>query len=243
MVGEFHAAPPDKRGLWNPEFRPLWSPVPMLVIRHMVPTDVLFLKDDARLFREYARIYGGAVPERFRPDYDAAAERFGLAPGADDTTPRGSPRVMQALADAGVHHRVHRHDDHERPIRVPQDFADALGIALSRICKTLFVRCRDSGRYFLIVGGMDRRIDLRAFASAIGCGRLEMADLAELQRHVGHPPTSVCPIGVDGIPVHLDERLLAHETILVGSGVPRVEVEIAPDDLAMLCGATIATMP
>lgn len=242
MVGEFHGAPPDKRGLWNSDFKPLWSPVPMLVIRHMVPTDVLFLKDDPQLFREYSRIYGNAVPERFRPQYEEAARRFGIAIDGDDTVARGAPRIMQALADAGVRHRVYRHDDFEQPIRAPKDFAAALGVPLSRISKTLFVKCRDSGRCFLIVCGMDRRVDLHAIATLLGSGRLEMASLAELQRHVGYPPTSVAPIAVDGIPVYMDERLFAHPTILIGSGVPRVEIELAPDDLAALCGAVTTAM-
>lgn len=242
MVGEFHGAPPDKRGLWNTEFRPLWSPIPMLVIRHMVPTDVLFLKDDAQLFREYAKIHGNAVPERFRPQYEAAAERFGLAIDADDVAARGAPRLMRALADAGIRHRVHRHDDFEQPIRTPKDFAQALGVPLGRISKTLFVKCRDTGRFFLIVCGMDRRVDLQRVAATLDSGRLEMASLVELQRHVGYPPTSVAPIAVDGVPVHIDEGLFAHPTILVGSGVPRVEIELAPEDLAAVCGAAIAAM-
>jgi len=240
MVGEFHGAPPDKRGLWNTEFRPLWSPIPMLVIRHMVPTDVLFLKEDADLLREYATIHGNAVPERFRPQYEAAARRFGIAIEAN-VGARGAPRIMQALADAGIRHRVHRHDDFEQPIRAPKDFALALGVPLARISKTLLVKCRDSGRLFLVVCSMDKRVDLRAVAADIGSGRLEMASLADLQRHVGYPPTSVAPIAVEGIPVRIDESLFAHPTILIGSGVPRVEIEIAPHDLAALCdGVAIA---
>lgn len=242
MVGEFHGAPPDKRGLWNTEFRPLWSPIPMLVIRHMVPTDVLFLQDDAHLFREYAKIYGNAVPERFRPQYEAAAARFGIAVDGDDAAARGAPRIMQALADAGVAHRVHRHDDFDQPIRAPKDFAQALGVPLARISKTLFLRCRDSGRFFLVVCSMDKRADLRALATALGSGRLEMASLGELQRHVGYPPTSVAPIAVEGVPVFVDESLFAHPSVLVGSGVPRVEIELSPQDLARLCDGVALAM-
>ena len=42
MLGEFHADN-ESPGLHNPEFRPLRSPIPMLAIRHMVPTDFVFL--------------------------------------------------------------------------------------------------------------------------------------------------------------------------------------------------------
>jgi hypothetical protein len=48
MLGEFHLLN-EGRGLHNPEFRPLRSPFPMLVIRHMVPSDIVFLNRDTDL--------------------------------------------------------------------------------------------------------------------------------------------------------------------------------------------------
>lgn len=76
MIGEFHPGPPDKGGLWNPDLRPLAAPVPMLVIRHMVPTDLPFLAGDAAHLRAYRSLYGDArarrVPEHLR---EAVVER------------------------------------------------------------------------------------------------------------------------------------------------------------------------
>ena len=236
MVGEFHAGPPDKRGLWNPQFRPLYSPVPMLVIRHMVPTDILFLKHNASLFREYAKIYGNAVPERFRSHYEEAALRFGMTTSAQDQF-QAAPRIIDTLNRAGTSYRVHRHDDYECPIRTPKDFADALGYELSRISKTLFLKSRGEARHYMVVCGMDKQVDLFALASRLDVRRLEMASLSDLGDLVGYPPTSVTPIGVPEIPVYFDETLLAHVTILTGAGVPRVEIELPPGDLMALCRA------
>jgi hypothetical protein len=42
MLGEFHANN-HHSGLHNENFHPLRSPIPMLVIRHMVPSDIVFL--------------------------------------------------------------------------------------------------------------------------------------------------------------------------------------------------------
>ncbi|WP_445302467.1 DUF6875 domain-containing protein [Microcoleus sp. K4-B3] len=36
MIGEFHFGPPKKTGLWNENFYPLFSPIPLLVIRYLV---------------------------------------------------------------------------------------------------------------------------------------------------------------------------------------------------------------
>lgn len=242
MVGEFHAGPPQKGGLWNSDFRPLYSPVPMLVIRHMVPTDLLFLKDNQTLFREYAKIYGNAVPERFRTHYEEAAQRFGMTTHPDPDTQQAAPRIIAELEAAGMAYRVHCHDDYPAPIRVPKDFANALGYVEGRITKSLFMKHRDSERYCMVVCGMDKRIDLRSLAARLDAGRLEMAPLTDLQRLVGYPPTSVTPIAVTGVPVFMDEDLLQFPTVLTGSGVPRVEIEIAPADLRALCNAQILAM-
>jgi hypothetical protein len=78
MIGEFHPGPPQKAGLWNPNFRPLYSPVPMLVIRHMVPTDFVFLREDPALVRSYLERYGREVPPRLAVQVRATARQYGL---------------------------------------------------------------------------------------------------------------------------------------------------------------------
>ena len=79
MLGEFHDGPPDKGGLWNADFRPLHSPVPLLAVRHMVSSDFPFLADDADAVATYLRLFGANVPTMLRSRVDAAAREFGLA--------------------------------------------------------------------------------------------------------------------------------------------------------------------
>lgn len=52
MLGEFFADS-SKPGLHNPEFRPLRSDIPLLVIRSMMLTDIAFLSDRARFVRAF----------------------------------------------------------------------------------------------------------------------------------------------------------------------------------------------
>ena len=78
MIGEFHPTPPEQPGLWNPDFRPLRSPVPLLAIRQMVPSDLPFLADDREYLTAYLRQFGDQVPARCRPQLEGALARFGL---------------------------------------------------------------------------------------------------------------------------------------------------------------------
>ncbi|MFI9555195.1 DUF6875 domain-containing protein [Nonomuraea endophytica] len=66
MIGEFYPGPPPKAGLWNPDFRPLGSPVPLLAIRHMVASDFPFLKDDPKQAAAYLERFGDRPPAALR---------------------------------------------------------------------------------------------------------------------------------------------------------------------------------
>jgi hypothetical protein len=52
MIGQFHANC-QQGGLWNPEFKALQSPLPMLVIRNMVVSDYPFLEHHAEFVRAW----------------------------------------------------------------------------------------------------------------------------------------------------------------------------------------------
>lgn len=87
MIGEFHAEC-RKPGLHNREFRPLQSPVPLLAVRHMMLTDLAFLKSsDARL-RFYLQRFGDAALN--------AISAYLRAPH-DEVTPEVANRLEAAL--------------------------------------------------------------------------------------------------------------------------------------------------
>ncbi len=81
MIGEFHYGPPRKPGLWNHEFRPLFSPVPLLAIRRMVPTDFPFLNSDARWVASYLRLFGDQVPPHLKEQVKEVVDRLGVVWG------------------------------------------------------------------------------------------------------------------------------------------------------------------
>lgn len=71
MLGEFHARN-DTPGLRNEAFRPLRSPIPMLVIRHMVESDLPFLKRECDVpeirisyLRSYLRRLGPSIRRNY----------------------------------------------------------------------------------------------------------------------------------------------------------------------------------
>jgi hypothetical protein len=76
MVGQFHSRPPPLPGLWNTNFRPFHSPVPLIAIRFMVAGDFPFLKMEARFVTAYLRRWSGKVPLRLREPLQAACKNY-----------------------------------------------------------------------------------------------------------------------------------------------------------------------
>lgn len=241
MIGEFHDGPPNKGGLWNEDFRPLASPLPMLVIRHMVPTDFAFLRGEKRFVAAYLALYGDSIPAHIRQEVRQVAAGFGLYVASPEELEGVHPRVAAALARHGVRAVVHRHRDMPQPQRGPEDVARALDWRLDRITKSLFLRA-PGGRYAILVCPVDRRVDLGRVAAHLGSGRLELAGEQELSAWLGYSPGGVSAIGAGDVPVVLDDALFAHPTVLTAAGEVAVELEVDPEDLRRLTGASVLSL-
>lgn len=65
MIGQFHPTCPEP-GLWNPDFRPLRSPVPLLAIRKLLVFDLPFLIDVDMHVDSYLQRFAAEIPSRIR---------------------------------------------------------------------------------------------------------------------------------------------------------------------------------
>lgn len=77
MLGQFHRINRDA-GLWNEEFQPLRSPVPLLAIRHMVAGDIGFLQEKKEYLEAYVEHFAGRIPKVLQPRVCSILERAGL---------------------------------------------------------------------------------------------------------------------------------------------------------------------
>ena len=65
MIGQFHPVCAEP-GLWNEEFRPLRSPVPLLAVRRLLVFDLPFLVNTDRHLAHYLRQFAPGIPARMR---------------------------------------------------------------------------------------------------------------------------------------------------------------------------------
>src|ERR1043166_3809883 len=68
MIGRFHPASEDE-GLWNPDFRPMRAPIPLLAIRHLVRNDAPFALRHPALLASYLCRYSAAAPRHLLANF------------------------------------------------------------------------------------------------------------------------------------------------------------------------------
>jgi prolyl-tRNA editing enzyme YbaK/EbsC (Cys-tRNA(Pro) deacylase) len=147
--------------------------------------------------------------------------------------PEGFRRVAQALRLAG-HGPVPRWL--EVAARTSQEAADALGVALGQIAKSVvFRRLADDGAVLVIASG-DRRIDEQRLAAEVGAvGR---ADAVYVKARTGFAIGGVSPVALAGTPtLLLDRELQRFGEIWAAAGHPNGVFQLTPQQLQRLTGA------
>lgn len=150
----------------------------------------------------------------------------------------GTPATV-ALSRAGVGFALHPYEHDPRAGSYGPEAAQALGVAAERVFKTLLAEV--DGRLAVGIVPVDRMLDLKALARALGGSRAAMADQAAAERATGYVAGGISPFGQKRAhPTVLDASALDHETILVSGGRRGLDLEIAPADLLRVLGATSA---
>lgn len=122
--------------------------------------------------------------------------------------------------------------------------AAALGVEPARIAKTLSLRVGDAVVLVCVRG--DARLSNGKAKAALGA-KPRMLGADEVEAITGHPVGGVCPFGLAAaLPVYCDVSLKDFATVFPAAGSRTTSVELTPDRLAALTGATwvdICTLP
>ncbi|MGE8318998.1 MAG: YbaK/EbsC family protein [Comamonas sp.] len=149
--------------------------------------------------------------------------------------PEGVQRVSAVLAELGHPHAPRMLDD---AARTAQQAADALGIAVGQIAKSIIFRRRSDEAAVLVVTSGDRRVDEKKVAALVGpIGR---ADAEFVKNRTGFSIGGVSPVAHAQPPVTLiDRELFRFGEIWAAAGHPHGVFPLAPQDLEKLTGAPV----
>lgn len=154
----------------------------------------------------------------------------------ESTLPEGTRRVTARLAELG---------HHSTPLMLPvtgrtaQDAAEALGIQLGQIAKSIVFRRVADDVAVLVVTSGDRRVDERKVTGLVGT--IGRADADFVKRSTGFSIGGVSPVAHASEPVVLiDRELFRFEVIWAAAGHPYAVFPLTPGDLVRLTGAPVA---
>ncbi|RRO15180.1 Cys-tRNA(Pro) deacylase [Saccharopolyspora rhizosphaerae] len=151
---------------------------------------------------------------------------------------KGTPATA-LLSKKGVTHRVHAYDHDPRAESFGLEAAEALGQPPDRVFKTLVADV--DGSLTVGVVPVTGQLDLKALAAAAGGKKAKMAEIAAAERATGYVAGGISPLGQKKrLPVVIDRTAQDFDTIYCSAGRRGLEIELAPQDLADLLGATFA---
>ncbi|HEY4066719.1 MAG TPA: YbaK/EbsC family protein [Burkholderiaceae bacterium] len=154
---------------------------------------------------------------------------------ASPDRPEGFRRVSALLAE-----RRHAHAPVflEVAARTAQEAADALGITLGQIAKSVVFRRKGDEAAVLVVTSGDKRVDERKVAALVGA--IGRADAEFVKARTGFTIGGVSPVAHLEAPVLLiDRELFRFGEIWAAAGHPNGVFRLSPDELASLTGAPV----
>ena len=153
--------------------------------------------------------------------------------GAELTSlPEGVQRVARVLQDQGHPHLPVMLDD---AARTAQQAADALGIAVGQIAKSIIFRRKADDAAVLVITSGDRRVDEKKVNAIVG--RTGRADADFVKARTGYTIGGVAPVGHLQPPVTLiDRELFRFDEIWAAAGHPHGVFRLRPHDLERLTG-------
>jgi prolyl-tRNA editing enzyme YbaK/EbsC (Cys-tRNA(Pro) deacylase) len=148
----------------------------------------------------------------------------------------GVTRVWEVLEERGFEPEV---VELERTARSAAEAADALGVRVAQIVKSLVLRGRETGRPALVLAGGANRVDVNK-TSRLLSEPVEMADAAYVREKTGFAIGGVPLLGHAERPeTFLDEDLLLEREVWAAAGHTHVVFGLELAELVRLTGGQV----
>jgi Cys-tRNA(Pro)/Cys-tRNA(Cys) deacylase len=162
--------------------------------------------------------------------------------------PVAATPALTLVRRAGIDHEVLTYEAPERHGKARDERPDygleaarTLGVDAATVFKTLVTVV--DGRPVAAVVPVDRQLDLKALAAAVGGRRAELADPADAERISGSVVGGISPLAPRrSWSVVIDASALDRERVCVSAGRRGLQVALVPADLVRLCTAKIAAI-
>ena len=156
------------------------------------------------------------------------------------TLPEGAQKIANLLQVRGHPHLPIMLND---AARTAQQAADALGVAVGQIAKSIVFRRKPDDAAVLVVTSGDQRVVEGKLAALVCSGgqRLGRADAAFVKDKTGFSIGGVSPLAhATPCVLVIDQSLFRFDRIWAAAGHPNAVFQLAPSELEWLTGAPVA---
>ena len=154
---------------------------------------------------------------------------------SDSDRPEGFQRVALALQQLGHPHEPRFLDT---AARTSQEAADALGVAVGQIAKSVVFRRKSDEVAILVVASGDRRVDEKKVAQIVGT--IGRADADFVKAKTGFTIGGVSPLAhATPVVTLIDRELFRFDQVWAAAGHPRGVFPMSPAELERLTGAPV----
>jgi Cys-tRNA(Pro)/Cys-tRNA(Cys) deacylase len=137
-------------------------------------------------------------------------------------------------------HRLHEYSHDESSESYGLEAAEKMGVPVEKVFKTLVVSL-DNGELVVGVIPVSSMLSMKLIAKAAGAKKAVMAEKSDVERSTGYVLGGVSPLGQKKrLKTIIDSSARNYATVYVSAGRRGLEIELSPDDLAMLTSGEIA---
>jgi Cys-tRNA(Pro)/Cys-tRNA(Cys) deacylase len=153
----------------------------------------------------------------------------------------GTP-ALALLEREGIPHTQHPYEhDPAAGLSYGLEAAATLGLDPAQVFKTLVADV--DGRLTVAVVPVDRQLDLKALARAVGGKRAALAPPPAAERATGYVVGGISPLGQkQRLATVVDDSALGFDAVYVSGGRRGLDIGLAAADLIRLTGAKTATL-
>jgi prolyl-tRNA editing enzyme YbaK/EbsC (Cys-tRNA(Pro) deacylase) len=124
--------------------------------------------------------------------------------------------IPEKVAAVLAAHGLHALEFESGSTPTAETAAARIGVAVGQIAKSLlFIGA--SGRFVMVVCAGDRKVSSGALKRLVG-EKLSMAGADAAERATGFRPGGVCPFGLSGVEIYLDDSLKAWPLVYPAAG-------------------------
>lgn len=131
--------------------------------------------------------------------------------------------------------------EHEKTTKTSVEAAQALGVEVGQIAKTILFRCGES--YGLFVAAGDIRICDKKVKNLLGGGKARIAKPDEVEQKTGYQVGGVCPFDIDkSVSIFIDRSMHRFDIVYSAAGTAHSYLPITVEQLQEVTGGNVVDM-